>query len=135
MVSRSKLVEVFRCERPRHIPVQQSLNYVGSLDLDFQCKRGDRPIIQFRAKLFAAFPHQTEPSVDIQPDDIVLESTAMKARQLGRLATVPLACRFKDERWAEGCLVWGGKTIVSVLVSNTMMPAASKTVTTAVIIL
>ena len=58
--------KMFRSEGPRHSPVQQGLNHLGLQHIDFQTKRGGRAIIQLRAELFDACPHETDSSFDFE---------------------------------------------------------------------
>ena len=124
VVSCSKLGKVFRSEGLRHTPVQQRLNHLGLQHSGFQAKRGGLPIIQPRAKPFESCSHQTDPSVDTEREVRVFEDRCRLGIRTGPSAYTS-ACCLDDERWGESCLVW---SIVSVFFSDTMRPAALKTV-------
>ena len=64
VVSRSKLAKVFHSEGPRRTPVQQGLNHLDLQHSDFQARRGSRPILRLRAEC----QHETDPSVDFEPE-------------------------------------------------------------------
>ena len=68
VVSRSKLRKVFRSEGPRHTPVEQGLNHLSLQQSDLKAKGGNRPIVQLRPLPFEAFPHGTDPLVDLVAD-------------------------------------------------------------------
>ena len=87
VVHHSELGDVFRTESPCNTSVQGN-SHLGLQHAGFQTKWRRLPIVQLRSEPLKASPHETDPSVDFEPEVSVFVDDSAEVWELGR---IPLA--------------------------------------------